>query len=380
MSVLSLAQLVIAETESAIYSRALAIATSIGLPVTSWHAGDPTRSLYHLLAKTLASAEAVVSKYIAAGFLDYATGEWLTLLAKQVYDVDRVEATYASCVCTLTNSKGGVYEFEPGDITAKNTDGKTFHSTTGGTLAGVGATLSLQFEADEPGSDSNTDAGHLNDLVTTFIGVTITNPSNAVGVDSESDDSLRSRCRAKLGALSPNGPADAYNYVATSTVARVTRAKTIGDNVNGTVTVYVADDSGTTSGADIAAIQTAITTLATPQCVTATVVSATPKTVVVDYDIWLYSTVGESETDIKTAIAEALATRFRARPIGGDIIPGEPGRIYHSLISRTIEAVYPAHAYRVRVNLPASDVTLAANEVAVLSHVQADSSVTLVNQ
>lgn len=380
MSVLSLAQLAIAETESAIYSRALAIATSIGLPVTSWHAGDPTRSLYHLLAKTLASAEGIVAKYIAAGFLDYATGEWLTLLAKQVYDVDRVESTYATCTCTLTNSGGGVYEFEPGDITAKNTDGKTFHNTTGGALSGVGATLSLQFEADESGSDSNTDAGDLNDLVTTFIGVTIANPANAAGIDSESDDSLRSRCRAKLGALSPNGPADAYNYVATSTVASVTRAKTVGDNVDGTVTVYVAGDSGVVQPADVAIIQSAITTLATPQCVAATVVSATPKTVVVDYDIWLYSTVGESETQIRTAISAALSSMFRARPIGGDVIPGEPGRIYHSLISRTIEAVYPAHAYRVRVNLPTSDVTLAANEVAVLSLNSAASTVTLVQQ
>lgn len=380
MSVLSLAQLAIAETESAIYSRALAIATSIGLPVTSWHAGDPTRSLYHLLAKTLASAEGIVAKYIAAGFLDYATGEWLALLAKQVYDVDRVEATYATCTCRLTSTNSGPFEFDPGDITVKKPNSSvTYHNTEGGSVAGNG-TLDLAFVADQAGKDGSASPNEITEFVTTYLKLAVTNTTAAVGIDSETDDSLRSRCRAKLGALSPNGPADAYNYVATSTVASVTRAKTVGDNVDGTVTVYVASDSGVVQPADVTTIQTAITTLATPQCVAATVVSATPKTVVVDYDIWLYSTVGESETQIRAAISEALSAMFRARPIGGDVIPGEPGRIYHSLISRTIEAVYPAHAYRVRVNLPTSDVTLAANEVAVLSHVPADSGVTLVQQ
>ena len=68
MSVFSLAQLLVQETTTAIYDRAIELATSVGLPVTSWQPGDPTRSLYHLLSRTLSNAEQIVVKYIAAGF------------------------------------------------------------------------------------------------------------------------------------------------------------------------------------------------------------------------------------------------------------------------------------------------------------------------
>lgn len=379
MSVFSLAQLLITETQSAIYARAIEIAAAVGLPVTSWQAGDPTRSLYHLLSKTLSVAEEIVYKYSAAGFLDYATGDWLTLLAKQVYYVERVEYTYASCLCTLTNSSGGVYVFDPGDITAKNSaSGKTYHNTTSGTLSGVGSTLSLQFEADEPGSGSSSAAGEIDELITTFNGVSISNATNAIGVDSESDAALRIRCRAKLGMLSPNGPKDAYNYIATSTVSTVTRAKTVGDSAYGMVNVYVASASGAVGQTELTTIENAISQSVVPQGVSFRVNSAAEKQAVVNYQLWLYDTVGKTKAEIKTEVASALGALFASRPIGGDVISGLSGALYLSLIKRTIESVYPNHAFRVELTSPSADVVLAANEVATLSHNPANSTVTLV--
>ena len=379
MSVLSLAQLLVAETQTAIYDRAIALAKSALLPVTSWAPGDPTRSLYHLLSTTLANAEATIAGYIAAGFLDYSEGDWLILLAKQVYNVDAIGESYATCTCRITNAGGRYFEFDPGDITVKKSGSTTYHNTTGGVLIANG-TLDLDFVADVSGSAGSATVGEITEMVTALLGLSVVNTTAAVGVDRESDESIRIRCRAKLGALSPNGPADSYNYIATSTVSSVTRAKTIGDHADGSVDVYVASSSGVVQAGDVALIQSAIAEQATPQCVTAVVHSATAKTVTVNYNLWIYDAVGETQAAIKSKIASALDAMFLARPIGGDVIPGNSGKIYLSLISRTIEAVYPNHAYRVEMLSPTSDTTLAVNEVAVLSHDPANSTVTLVAQ
>jgi hypothetical protein len=80
----SLASLIIQETKAQIYQTAIDVATALGLPVTSWQPGDPTRSFYHLESEVLAKLEEIVVNFIKAGFRDYAEGEWLKVLAKQV--------------------------------------------------------------------------------------------------------------------------------------------------------------------------------------------------------------------------------------------------------------------------------------------------------
>ena len=51
---LTLAQLLVTETKEAIYQKALDVAVTVGLPVTSWAPGDTTRSDYHVLSEVLA--------------------------------------------------------------------------------------------------------------------------------------------------------------------------------------------------------------------------------------------------------------------------------------------------------------------------------------
>ena len=196
----SLAEQLIVETKAAIFARGLSLATSLGLTVTSWAAGDPTRSYFHFIAEVLSRLEPNVAGYVSSGFLDYAEGVWLTLLAKQVFNVDRTEATYASGTVTLTNASGAIYVFEAGDVTVQDSStGKTFRSTSGGTLAasdGITATtLVLDFPADEAGSDSSSGATDIDTMVTTFLGVTCSNAAAFVGVDEEDDAALRDRCR-----------------------------------------------------------------------------------------------------------------------------------------------------------------------------------------
>lgn len=372
----SLATLLVEETKEAIYNTGIAVARAIGLPVDTWQAGDPSRSLFHVEAETLSTLESTAAGYISSGFLDYATGEWLKILAEQQYGVTVPEATYATTTVTLTNTGGGYYpDIEAGDLTFKNsTTDKTYRNTTGGTLAsGPGTTLDVTVVADEAGSDSSAAATEIDTMVTQLTGVTCSNAEAAVGTDEQDESVTRAQCRAKLDSLSPNGPKGAYDYVARDPdlagTSACTRSRTYSDSDTGDVTVYLAGPSGGVVEADRALIEEAILDYATPLCITPSVLAATNVTVAVTYSIWLYNSVNEDASEIEEAIEAALEAMFADRPIGGDIVPpATTGKLYQSLIVSTIRSVYP-EAFRVTVSAPAADTDLDNGQVAVLGTV-----------
>lgn len=379
----SLLSLFVQQTKAEIYEYALSVATAIGLPVTTWTAGDPTRSLFHIESEMLAALEASVIGYAQSGFLDYATGDWLTILAQQVYGVTVPSATFATTDVVLTNPGGGLYsDIVAGDLTFKNTTtGKTYTNTTGGTLAsGPGTTLTVTVVADEAGSDSSAGIGEIDDLITPLGSTTCSNPAAAVGVDAQDEETTRVQCRERLGRLSPNGPREAYNDVArdpalTGTTA-ITRVRSYGDSTTGDVTVYLAGANGAVVEADRALVEAAILEWATPLCITPTVLSCTSVAVPVTYSMSLYKSSNETATTAAAKVATALEQMFAARPIGGDIIaPATTGYLYRSLIQSTIQSVFP-QAFNVSVTAPSGDTSLTNGQVAAIGTVTP--SITLV--
>jgi uncharacterized phage protein gp47/JayE len=370
----SLSSLLIQETQAQIYAAALQIAQTLGLVTTAWDPGDPTRSLFYLESNVLAALEQIVVGYIQSGFLDYASGVWLQVLAYEQFGVTVPPATYATTSVTLTNSGGGIYEFDPGDITFLNsTTNQTYHNTTGGTLNGSGSTLSVTVVADQAGSVSSASAGEIDTLVTTFLGVTCTNPTAAVGTDTWSDATIRAQCRASLGSLSPNGPASAYSYVALNSnltgQTGVTRCNVYPDSTTGDVTIYIAGPSGSVDSGVVSALQSAIQMYATPLCITPTVVSATAVTINVTYTIWVYQSVNQDSTAIEAAIQTALENAFANEAIGGDIIPpASTGYVYQSLLQDTIGETFP-EIFRVTISSPSGDTPLTNGQVPVLGTV-----------
>lgn len=372
-----LINLLVQETKETIYEYAIGVAQSLGLPVTSWQPGDPTRSLFHVEAELLATLEEVVSNFIKAGFLDYATGVWLKILAEQVYGVTVPEASYATTTVTLSNGGGGLYAIEPGDLTLKSTlTGKTYRNTTGGTInPGPGTTLDVVVVAEEAGSSASAGAGEIDALVTTLLGVTCSNATAAIGIDEQPESVTRQQCRDRLGALSPNGPRDAYAYVARNATLTgtngVTRVRVVGENDTGVVLIYLAGPSGGVSSGDRALVEDAIVKWATPLCVTPTVIAATNVTVPVTYALWCYDSVNLTAAEVEAAVETALQNLFASSQIGGDIIPpATTGALYHSLIESTIRGVYP-EIFRVTLSAPAGDTALDNEEVAVLGTVTA---------
>jgi len=276
--------LFVAETADKILAHGLNIARIVGLPVTSWRTGDPTRSLYLFVAESLETYELKVTEYILSGFRSTWTGDWATVAAKETYNVDRIEADHATPTATLTNGGGGFFEIESeGDLRVKNTStGKTYHNTSLGTL-GSGDTVTFELIADEAGSDSTTGVDEIDALVTTMGGVVIDSSTAAVASDEETPPELSERCGDTLGALSPDGPPDAYTYVATNSdltgVTDVKRARSVGNNATGNVTLWLASSNGPVATASVTAVQSAIEQWATPLCITPTAQKGTQVTI-----------------------------------------------------------------------------------------------------
>jgi Baseplate J-like protein len=382
----TLADLLIEDDQATIYAAMLQIAQTLNLPVTSWQAGDPTRSTFFVEAAFLEKLEQIVVGFIQSGFLDYAgipnadgtANPWLAIIAKQMFNIDVPTATYATTDVTLTNAGGAVYVIAAGDLTLKcSASGATYHNTTGITLTGVGtggATGTVTVIADQPGSGSSAGATEIDTLVTALLGVTCTNPAAAVGLDQQAPATTVQQCRDKAASLSPNGPAAAYQFVALNSaltgVQTITRARVYPDSDTGDVQVYVAGASGSVGSGDVTAAQNAINQWATPLCITPTVSNSNNVTVAVTYTLWLYQSVGQTTAQIQAAVLTALEDYFAGRPIGGDIIPpATTGNLYADEIKSVIGRTFPNDTFRVSVSLPSGDTSLGNGDVAVIGSV-----------
>lgn len=389
----SVESLIIEDSKEYIYAVGLMIATGIGLPVSTWIEGDPSRALLFLEAETLATLEPIVAGYIRSGFLDFAADlvtknpedpkarTWLRVVAEQGFGVFVPEATRATTTVLLTNNEGYLYDnIEPGRLTFRSSlTQKTYRNTTGGTLApGPGTTLALTVVADEAGADSSAGAGEIDELVTTLVGVTCSNALAAIGTDEQAPATTVQQCRDKLDSLSPNGPKGAYAYVARNAelagTNAVTKVRTYPDSDTGDVVVYLAGPSGGVQESDRALVEAAILEWSTPLCITPTVLSASNVTVNVTYELWIYKSVNKTVEELEEEIEAVLEDLFasdQANPIGGHIIPPSlTGALYHSRLESAIRGAFP-QIFRATLSAPAGDTAVGNGQVPVLGTVNA---------
>lgn len=296
-------------TEDEFLQQGLDALQAAGVSTTSWRVDDPTRVSFVFLAQVLGAREQMQTDFIRSGFLSKAEGDWLKVLALELYGVEVPEPTHATSTLSLTNAGGGYYNMAIGDVLfSSSTSGKTYRNTTAFSFAGPGS-LTVEVEADEAGSDSSAGVNDIDTIVSPpMLGVSITASTVAVGQDSQSDAWIRQQCEATLGALSPNGPPDAYEYVARNSTLtgtdEVTRAYSDPDAVDGATTVYVASASGAASGAAVTAVQDAIMLWAKPIGFTPTVVSATE--VPIDLEIEYIGTNMPDEAEVEAVLAAAI--------------------------------------------------------------------------
>lgn len=341
------------EAKTAIYG----VLATLGCPTTGWFVGGVVRAIVGTVAIVVAAFSTLVCLLAQYGTRANSVGDWLTLHAQDVYNVTRIDATFATGVLTIVKTGGAVYVLAPGDFSIKNPAGKTFHNSAAMTVTGSGVTLYMDLIADEAGSGSNTNTGVTWTALTPLSGCVYSNAAPLIGTDAESDEALRARCISKLDSLSPLGAPGAYDYFARSCGQGVTRTLITG--LNGVVTAYVGTPTGPIGATELAAVDLSIQANAVPLGVTADVLSATALDIPIIANVYVNAT-SKTDLELQTAIITNLTNWMAARPIGGDY----GGNVYLDAISTTIKNSDPS-IYHVWLGAPMADVAVGSAEAPV---------------
>lgn len=350
------------------------VMAKVGLRTSTWKPGAVVRAIVTGVAAVIAALSFVIAAVTKLGFLELSRGPWLTLVAKYCYGVDRIPASFAGGYVTINNAGGGVYSFDPGDLVVINpTTGKSYRNVLAVSVAALATGISVQIEAVEAGSPSTSFAGTITGFATVYPGLSVTNAKTIVGTDDEPDKALISRCKNKLATLSSNGPAGAYEYWAkTATRADgnnvgINRVKVVTGPGDGSAYIYVSSVAGEVPGtttdptSDLGIVYQTLLLNVTPPGGTIHLISTAFLPITINYDLYIYTTVGKTQTEITTAISSELSSVFLPSvPIGGDR-PNDTdtnGWLYRDGIISAIKSVFPDDIFHVVLNSPASDVSI----------------------
>lgn len=347
-----------------------ALLTTLGANPSKYRKGGALRVLMRAQAMTFSGLTEIMVAVIRGGFLDLAEGPWLTLLARYVFGVERQAAQAPSGAVKFINTGGGT--FLPGDYPAGSV--RVFSSRTGKKYfnaepidLGPLATDTFDVVAVETGLESNASAGDVDSLETVLLGVEVTNDNAIVGLDEESDASLREACRARLASISDLGPRGAYLWAVRQatrldgTPTAINRVFVPEGSWSATVDVVLASPAGAPIAGDVTAATTSIETRARPSGIKVVVAPA----VEVPFDrvatIWVQRTNGLNLDALKLKAEQAIASGFGVYPIGGIKKPGEAqGALYADWLKATCKV----HSSVFDVDLSSeSDLFLDPNEV-----------------
>lgn len=367
MAVDSINDILTAKTRDTLIAEILAVLAADGCPVTAWQTGNPLRTLTRADATALADLHATVRLIGAAAFLDDASGDWLTLLARSKFQVTRVAGVACVGRVVLTVASGaGPYTITAGGLLVSDGARRWRSTSTSSVTITSAATTTIEVQAEATGTAYNV----ANNVVTTIVspalaGVSVTNPAigsnpwyTTAGAAEESDASLRQRCRDKWGTLGRGATDTAYRYWArTGHVyeAQVTRAAVVWGSGDGTVTVYIAGPtSAITDSAITAAVQSWVD-LNNPGTDTVTVSPAAGVTVTVAGTITVRAA---SDSTANRALAtDAIAAYFATLGIGDDV---DLGALY--------AAIYAARGIvDVDLSSPSGDTAINNDQIAVPS-------------
>lgn len=210
-------------------------------PVDDWVPGSALRTILEANALGLADIDETASKLARGGYLQTAEGAWLDELARSQFSLERQRSTWTTGTVQLTAAPdAGPYEIQPGQLWLGTVDGLRFQSTNAVTL-GQGGTATIRVKAEQAGAQYNVPPGAIAIMHTPLPGVRVENLDpwiTSAGVDEETDDALRDRCRLRWADLG-QGRRDAYLLWALSSHPAVTKATVLDQHPRGQGTVDV---------------------------------------------------------------------------------------------------------------------------------------------
>ena len=385
--VVLLADLVALSTQAEALGLELAVATSLGLSVTSWEPLDPSRTILQGNAEIISQYSYTVNLIAQGGFASYAATmvdangnpitTWMDLLTPNLYYTARFQAGFAAGPVPVTNSSSTTQSYGPNDpihFQYPTSGGATYTSVASGTIpANSSTTVVVVADAAFPGSLGNAATGTVLSLSTPLAGVSVqplTQP--LIGSPAESSNALLLRSQNKLGTLSaltqiqqgttpvppnPSAPVTAYDFVATSIAqsptgspqslwpyyvsARLTRSQTVGNTSTGLVQQWLANASGPAPTTDVAVVLAAVLALTVGQCVTISVMPANGVNLTPGYTIYYRRGMGYTVQQAQTAILAAWQAYVSTIPIGGIQIPGTLGIVPFAEVEDVIYDALP---------------------------------------
>ena len=351
--------------EDDLYACTLAAPT---LPTTSWQTGSVPLTLVDNDAQVCEDFDRLITAVASGGFIDYATGNWLDLLAPNVYGITRNPSGFTTGTVLVTDAaSAGPSTVTAGQIWVANAAGKRFSNVSGFTLT-RGGSISVAFKAESPGAAYNLGNGTITTVVSApLAGLTVSNPDpgpgswiSQVGVDTESDAALRIRCKARWATAGIAANADGYAFWARTASASVARVYVeVSPTVEGEVDVYLAGPTGTVSAGDVDDVQDYIDPRI-PLTSTCVVAAAT------EHPVTVMATVYVDATHLLSAPSEAeaaLEEYFASLGIGDDVsLELVIGCITRGSVRYPVVGVSNA-----TVSAPAADVTIPVHEVATLT-------------
>jgi uncharacterized phage protein gp47/JayE len=345
---ITISELLQSVTTAQVLEKMLAMLEAVGLKARSWREGGALRTILRVIAGIYAGFTALILGFVQAGFLETASGGWLTLLAYHVYGVTRIPATFANGKVTLTSAAGVSYPLAIGALRVTNpTTGKVYTNTESFTID-PGDVLVVAVEAIEQGSASSTGAGTITAFESALPGLTVTNAAAVVGRDEEKDPDLRSRCKAKLGTISGRGPRGAYEFAIRSATRSngspvdINRWRVSESSSVGQVDIYVASPTGAPLDTDLPYIVDSIEALARPDTAKVNLYAATPVSYAKTITVWARRTDGISAEDIASTIGTALANALAEYPIGGLAKPPATNKyLFATNVEGIIRAAHP---------------------------------------
>jgi uncharacterized phage protein gp47/JayE len=363
-------------------SSILKVMAAVGNQTTGWQTGSVMRALIVAVSVVLAGLSKIITLVVSSGFLELATGHWLTLLAKSVYGVIRKTATYAAGNVVVNNYGAGVFNESIGDLRVIGENGQEYVSTEPfSCLAGQLGVVVHVVATDIGTKGGYAPAGTITRFSGTYNGLTVTNPTALKASDNETDDDLRSRCKVAAASKSPNGPRDAYEFAAKSAMRAdgtgidVNRVRVVRGPGDGSCMVYVATPSGAVDGTagdittDLGCVQDKINRWAVPEGMSANVVSANAVTVSVTYEVWIYDKrSGLTEAEAKKRIEDAVSKYISTRAIGADRLSSDDSNGFvfiNRLKSTALNSIPNDSAYHCVLSTPTSNVVCSADTVPV---------------
>lgn len=346
---------------------------TIGIPARSWREGGVARSIVGVVSTLGSQGSKLVADAIAGMFLAFAKEQWLTAHAKDVYDVERIEATFAAGFVTLTNTGGAVHTVGADELVVRSSNTGARYRVTEAFVLGSGSptsptTITVAVAAISPGAASSVSAGELDELETTLAETAVSNAAALIGSDAESDEALRARCYLKRATWSPLGPRDAYEYAALTAKlpdgapTNITRVRVSRYSSTGTVKIVCATPSGAPTSDAMDAVSDAVESTARPDTVTVEISAAVP--IETEHSLVLWCR-GGSIPVIHARAQAALATLIASWPIGGIAkSEGGQGYLFADAVAAAVVGSSP-QAFDVDFDGGAIDIPLAFNEVAV---------------